>query len=76
MISIFKTNIQSENELQKIASYLNARISEIIWNIDLLDSDKILRIDSNTNKNEEVISLFNEVGYRCTNLETFYAEPV
>lgn len=76
MISIFKTNIQSENELQKIASYLNARFSEIIWNIDLLDSDRILRIDSNTNKNEEVISLFNEVGYRCTNLETFYAEPV
>lgn len=76
MISIFKTNIHSENELQKIASYLNARISEIIWNIDLLDSDKILRIDSNTNKNEEVISLFKEVGYRCTNLETFYAEPL
>jgi len=75
MISIFKTNIQSENELQNIASYLNARISEVIWNIDLLDADRILRIDSATNKNEEVISIFNEVGYVCTNLETFYAEP-
>ncbi|PWS28714.1 hypothetical protein DHW03_02380 [Pedobacter yonginense] len=75
MISIFKTNIQSENELQKIATYLDARISEVIWNIDLLDTDRILRIDSATNKNEEIISIFNEVGYVCTNLETFYVEP-
>lgn len=75
MISIFKTNIQSENESQKINSYLNARISEIIWNIDLLEVDIILRIDSVGNKNEEVISIFDKVSYVCANLVTFHAEP-
>lgn len=75
MISIFKTNIASTSDLNKIKPYLNALVADLKWTIDLFDSDRILRVDSSVNKNDEIIQVANRLGFECVNLETFYSEP-
>jgi len=74
MISVFKTNVQSEVELHKLKPKLN--LPDVNWNIDLYDSDKILRIDSRENVNEIIISLFKKMGFNCTVLEVFHTPPL
>jgi hypothetical protein len=75
MISIFKTSVASSQDLNKLTPYLNSLMDDVNWTIDLFDSDRILRVISNVNKNEEIISVVNRLGYDCENLETFYSEP-
>ena len=75
MISIFKTNVASSQDLNKLSPYLNSLMEDLKWTIDLFDSDRILRVISSVNKNEEIIFVVNQLGYDCENLETFYSEP-
>jgi hypothetical protein len=75
IISIFKTSVSSSEDLNKLTPYLNALMKDLKWNIDLLDSDKILRVQSSINKNEEIVSVVKELGFDCESLETFYSEP-
>jgi hypothetical protein len=75
MISIFKTSVASNQDLNRLKPYLNSLVEDLKWTIDLFDSDRILRVISSVNKNEEIISVVNELGYDCENLETFYSEP-
>jgi hypothetical protein len=75
MISIFKASVASNQDLNKLTPYLNSLMEDLKWSIDLFDSDKILRVISSVNKNEEIISVVNKLGYDCENLETFYSEP-
>ena len=76
MISIFKTNIQTGVELNKIAQHLNNLLSRATWSVDLSDADKILRIDSSIDKIGDAVSLLTKFGYDCENLQNFYAPPV
>ena len=75
MISIFKTSVSSVEDLNKLKPYLNALMEDIKWTIDLFDSDRILRVISSVDKNKEIISVVNGLGFDCENLETFYAAP-
>jgi hypothetical protein len=75
MISIFKTNVASHQDLNRLKPYLNSLVEDLKWTIDLFDSDRILRVISKVNKNDEIISVVNQLGYDCENLETFYSEP-
>ncbi len=75
MISIFKTSVSSTDDLNKLAPYLNGLMEDLKWTIDLFDCDKILRVRSSINKNTEIVSLVNGLGFECENLETFYSEP-
>ncbi|MGM9478987.1 hypothetical protein ACS5PU_21370 [Pedobacter sp. GSP4] len=75
MISVFKTNVSSDRELNKISPLLNRYFKEIKWNIDLWDNDKILRVDSNKDWTAEITALFSSIGLRCTHLEVFHTDP-
>lgn len=75
MITVFKTNVSTDNELNVISPLLNSQFKEIKWNIDLWDSDKILRVDSPRDWTKEITELFNSIGLRCINLEIFHSEP-
>jgi len=75
MIAVFKTNVSTDSELNEISPLLNSRFKEIKWNIDLLDSDKILRVDSPRDWTKEITELFNSIGLRCINLEIFHSAP-
>ncbi len=65
----------SNGDLDVIRPHFNALPSDLKWNVDLSDCDKILRVDSQVNKNKEIISLLKQFGFTCVNLETFYSEP-
>jgi len=75
MISIFRTSVASSDDLNKLTPYLNALMEDLRWTIDLFDSDRILRVKSSVNKNNEIISVVNGLGFDCENMETFYSEP-
>jgi len=72
MISIFRTSVESTEDLNKLRPYLNSIMEDLKWTVDLFDSDKILRVISGLNKNQEIIAVVNELGFECENLETFY----
>ncbi|MFC4141240.1 hypothetical protein [Pedobacter mendelii] len=76
MISVFKTNVHSEIDLNQLISNLNHQVPDLSWNIDLSDCDKILRIDSSEDVNDIVVSLLNRLGFNCIVLEVFYTAPI
>ena len=67
-ILIFKTNIMDEYDVEKIASLMTEDHRIKKWNIDLQDSDKVLRIESQHLREHEVIACIRKAGYRCEEL--------
>ncbi len=45
-VMIFKTNIETDQDLNEIAIILNKEDSILKWNVDREDIDRILRIES------------------------------
>ncbi len=74
MISIFKTDISSA-DLQNVGPHLNGLLTGQTWSIDLWDCDKILRVESASNNNDEIKSVLHRLGFICIHLETFYSRP-
>lgn len=68
-ILLFKTNIFSEF-LESIVSPILSSNSEIKkWNIDREDSDNILRIESASLNDNQVISMIQKLGLKCQILD-------
>ncbi|MES2591230.1 MAG: hypothetical protein V4608_05045 [Bacteroidota bacterium] len=65
---IFKTNIESEQELKEIEPLFNSNTSFIKWNIDTEDVDKVLRVNSIADNSAEIIATLNKAGYHCEEL--------
>ena len=68
-ILIFKTNIQTECDKQRIQTTLDAYDSIEQWNIDLHDVDCVLRIVSDSLTPEQIISVIQHNGFECAELE-------
>ncbi len=68
-ILVFKTNITNSNRITDIGSTLSVHPNIIGWNIDLDDSDNILRIVSNNIEAAEIESLVLNAGYYCEELQ-------
>lgn len=75
MISIFRTDVATSADLSRVAPFLNGIMKDLRWTIDLSDCDKILRVKSGIDKNDEIISVVKSLGFDCENLATFYSEP-
>lgn len=69
MISIFKTNIENNSQIEKISNELDELIGSFKWNFDLEDCDKILRIDSKIDITNVTINLLHNNGFECVELE-------
>lgn len=68
-ILIFKTDINTEDNLNEISSHLNS-IKEIHkWTVDLEDREKILRIESNGLTALEIENRVKELNYNCKELD-------
>jgi hypothetical protein len=67
-ILVFKTNLRYNRDLKRIGSLISGdgRISK--WNVDRMDIDKVLRIESKNLLPEEVITLIKNAGYHCEEL--------
>lgn len=68
-ILVFATNIQTENDKQKISTILDNHLEINQWNIDQEDIDCVLRIVSNTLTDEQIINIITKQEFSCTTLE-------
>ena len=68
-ILIFKTNIETERQKQRVQATLDTHEHILQWNIDQHDIDCVLRIVSNTLTTEQIICLIKHHGFECTELE-------
>lgn len=67
-ISIFKTNIESQVEIQEVNGLLNQLVGKNKWNFDLEDIDNILRIHAGTYLNGFLMQEFHKLGFECEEL--------
>jgi hypothetical protein len=67
-ILVFKTNIDSETGLQKLAVLLDAILEIEKWSIDLSDCDRILRVKTNVISPLSIVRLTQQAGFSCEEL--------
>jgi hypothetical protein len=69
MIYILKTSVKSKNQVRKLKPHINKILSNERWNFDLEDCDKILRIDSEENRIQEIKHILSIHKFHCEELE-------
>jgi hypothetical protein len=67
-ILLFKTNIGCNADKQLLHRLFDNNPDVRRWNIDMEDSDCVLRIVSETLTHSEIIKLINDHGYQCCEL--------
>jgi len=68
-VLIFATNIKTEKNKDKIATFLNANKSILQWTIDQEDIDCVLRIISEKLNAGQIIELLNFHNFDCKELQ-------
>ncbi len=68
-ILVFKTNLTDTKRISDVEISLDIHPNIIGWNVDLNDSDNILRIVSNNIAAAEVESMLLNAGYYCEELQ-------
>ncbi len=66
---VFKTNIYRKRDVSAIKSILKNQTEIINWNIDLMDCDKVLRIETKTLNACQITQLILNAGFQCQELE-------
>lgn len=68
-ILVFRTNIATP-EQRNILKTLMGHLREIEkWNLDIWDTDNVLRIESNTDCSNNIIHHLQSAGFECAPLE-------
>ncbi len=67
-IFVFKTNIRYKKQLTAINRHFNDQPLITKWNVDLLDADKVLRIESHGLNALVIEKLVKKAGYYCEEL--------
>ena len=68
-ILIFRTNINTFDQLKKVDTILSGQTAIRKWNIDLDDCDKVLRIETSILQIENVIDFLKPHDIFCEELE-------
>lgn len=69
-IHVFKTNVNSDKDVNTISMSLSSNPKIRDWSIDLEDVDKVLRIDARKNLTEkEIVADLTIKGFDCEVLE-------
>jgi hypothetical protein len=69
MIWIFKTSIQTDDQVETVTPLLDkAVLPNGRWNFDLQDCDHVLRIENPAIEIPQLINLFSEAGFHCEEL--------
>ena len=69
VIEVFKTNVDTDSEAEKIIVTLLQFFPGARINFDLQDCDKILRVEGKAFSNEKIIKLLDQNGFYCEVLE-------
>ena len=67
-VLVFKTNVKDIEQVNSISHRLNEALGFRKWNFDLDDCDKIFRVEVLTTPSNEIINLFDSLGYYCEEL--------
>ena len=67
-VLVFKTNILSDEDVEKIGHVLTSEDNIARWNIDRDDIDKVLRIECDQLQPEAVIKVLRDAGFECEEL--------
>ncbi|MGF7080995.1 hypothetical protein [Mucilaginibacter sp. UYCu711] len=67
-IHLFKTNICTESDKQRVKFLLESRDDIEDWNVDQEDEDRVLRVVSCSLKKQTIIQLLRGKGYLCIEL--------
>jgi hypothetical protein len=66
-VLVFKTNLQSQEKIERVNRILNHRNNILRWSVDMEDMDNVLRIEADYYTTENsVISLLSKEGIICT----------
>ena len=68
-ILVLATNTRTDNDKQLISRVLNQKSEIRQWNIDQEDIDCVLRIESDTLSEEEIINIIDANNFKCSPLE-------
>ncbi len=68
-ILVFKTNLSNIEHVGKVTLPLNDHPHILDWNVDLHDSDNVLRVVAKNIPASEVQSIISTAGYLCEELK-------
>ncbi len=68
MVQVFCTTVSSGEEVTKLKPCLDRQLPDAKWNFDLSDCDHILRVVSNEDLSDKVITLLRQYGFFCREL--------
>lgn len=68
-ILIFRTNIRTKQERHCVAQALSNHDKIQRWTIDQQDVDCVLRVESEAIAAEQIISVINQHGFECAELD-------
>ena len=66
---IFKTNILTEFDRLRIKYVMDASEKVLKWNIDMDDTDRVLRVVSDRLNALQIIYMLDFIGFECAELE-------
>lgn len=69
MISVFKTNVASKEQIQEVEQILIKLPGIIDWSFDLEDSDRILRVIQTDPQPDQVVTHLQQKGFSCEELQ-------
>lgn len=68
MIYVFKTSVQTENDVRLLKPHLDKALAELDWNFDLEDCDRILRAETPLEYPEKIAAVLRQKGFECEEL--------
>ena len=69
MVEAFKTNVQKKTQSKMLLSILSEAFPSLKINFDLLDCDKVLRVEGDKIEASGIMILVKENGFRCEILD-------
>lgn len=67
-IFVYKTDIESEYDLENVDDLLSNHETILRWNVDREDIDRVLRIESTADNAGELMQTLVQAGYFCQEL--------
>ncbi len=69
MIAVFRTSMQTQSDVCKLAQWLAPLHGLTRWNVDLEDCDRVLRLEGNRIDMDAIQVLVQQAGYCCEELD-------
>ncbi|MGN6602601.1 MAG: hypothetical protein ACTHK8_09130 [Ginsengibacter sp.] len=69
MVEVFKTNVQRKAQSKMLLGILSKAFPSFQINFDLLDCDKVLRVEGDNMQVSRIMMLVKKYGFRCELLE-------